>query len=254
MQSIDAQSARDAARRAPRRARFVGFLTLAAGALTLHAHAQTTVAPTPARQSPESIRAAARDFVIEALGAPSTTIVETSSVDDRLRLAGCSQALDAQMQRALVNGQGTVAVACRGANPWRLFVPVRVIEQVAVVVARRALAAGEVLTAADLGTRTQASTSLPYDFLGDVDGAVGLTLRRSVPAGALLVPAALVQPEVVARGALVTLVTGKGPIRVRSSGVALEAGRVKQRVKVKSESGRVIEGVVEASGEIRVGT
>ncbi|MET0790460.1 MAG: flagellar basal body P-ring formation chaperone FlgA [Polyangiaceae bacterium] len=249
MQSIHSKSAPVAASYSPRRAKFVGILTLAASALTLHVSAQPSE-----RQSPESIRAAARALVIATLDAPATTIVETTSVDERLRLAPCSQELDAQMQRALVNGQGTVAVECRGGSPWRLFVPVRVIAQVAVVVARRALAAGEVLTAADLDTHTQASTSLPYDYLSDIEGAVGLTLRRSVPAGALLVPAALVHPELVARGALVTLVSGAGPIRVRSSGVALEAGRVKQRVKVRSESGRVIEGVVEASGEVRVGT
>jgi flagella basal body P-ring formation protein FlgA len=129
-----------------------------------------------------------------------------------------------------------------------------VIEQVAVVVARRTLAAGEVIAAADLETRTQASTSLPYDFLSDPASAIGLTLRRSVPAGALLAPAALVHPEVVERGALVTLVSGAGPIRVRSAGVALEAGRVKQRVRVRSQSGRIVEGIVEASGEVRVGT
>jgi flagellar basal body P-ring formation protein FlgA len=244
-----AKPALSAARNALGHACVVGILTLAAGTLTLPKLTQAAE-----WQSPDSIRAAARELVLRTLGAPSTTTVETSSVDERLRLPVCGEPLDAQLQRALVNGQGTVAVACRGTSPWRLFVPVRVIEQVTVVVARRTLAAGEVLTAGDLDTRTQASTSLPYDFLSDVDAAVGLTLRRSVPAGALLAPAALVHPELVERGALVTLVSGNGPIVVKSAGVALEAGRVKERVRVRSESGRIVEGVVEASGEIRVGT
>jgi flagella basal body P-ring formation protein FlgA len=237
------------ARRALRRVLVVGILTLAAGALTLPGRTQPAE-----RQSPESIREAARELVLRTLGAPSTTTVETSAVDDRLRLPACTQPLDAQLQRELLNGQGTVAVACRGASPWRLFVPVRVIEQVTVVVAGRTLAAGEVLTEADLETRTQASTSLPYDFLTDAQAAVGLTLRRTVPAGTLLVPSALVYPEVVERGALVTLVSGSGPIQVKSEGVALEGARVKERVRVRSPSGRVVEGVVDAAGHVRVGT
>jgi flagella basal body P-ring formation protein FlgA len=249
MQSINAKPAPRATYRALRRACLVGILTLAAGTLTLRASAEPDV-----WQTPDSIRAAARELVLRTLGAPGTTTVETNAVDDRLRLPACTEPLDAQLQRGLVNGQGTVAVVCGGASAWRLFVPVRVVEEVTVVVARRGLNAGEVLTAADLETRTQASTSLPYGYLSDAAGAIGLTLRRSVPAGALLAPAALVHPEVVERGALVTLVSGSGPIRVKSAGVALEGGRVKQRVRVRSESGRIVEGVVEASGEVRVGT
>ena len=70
----------------------------------------------------------------------------------------------------------------------------------------------------------------------------------------MLVPAALEHPELIERGALVTLVSGGGSVSVRSEGVALEGGRLNQRVRVRSPSGRVVEGVVEASGEVRVGT
>lgn len=236
-------------RRAMRCACVVGILTLAAGTLTLRAYAQT-----PAWQSPESIRAAARALVQRALGAPTSTTIETNTVDDRLRLPVCAQPLDAQLQRDLINGQGTVAVSCPGVSPWRLFVPVRVIEQVTVVVARRSLTAGELLTAEDVETRTQASTSLSSGYLSNTEAAIGLTVRRSVPAGTLLAPGALVYPELVERGSLVTIVSGRGTVRVRSEGVALEGARVRERVRVRSSSGRVVEGVVEASGEVRVGT
>jgi flagella basal body P-ring formation protein FlgA len=79
-------------------------------------------------------------------------------------------------------------------------------------------------------------------------------VKRTVPAGTVLAPAALVYPELIARGALVTLVSGSGAIRVKSEGVALAGARVKERVRVRSASGRIVEGVVEASGEVRVGT
>jgi flagellar basal body P-ring formation protein FlgA len=235
--------------RALRRAALVGILTLAAGTLTQAASAQGSE-----WQPPDSIRAAARELVLRTLAAPGTTTVETNAVDDRLRLPVCAEALDAQLQRAFVAGQGTVAVSCRSPKPWRLFVPVRVIEQVEVVVARRGLAAGDVLTAADVEARTLTSTSLPYDFISNPAQVIGLTVRRAVPAGTVLAPAALVHPELVERGALVTLVSGSGTIRVKSEGVALEGARVKERVRVRSQSGRIVEGVVEASGEVRVGT
>jgi flagella basal body P-ring formation protein FlgA len=64
----------------------------------------------------------------------------------------------------------------------------------------------------------------------------------------------LESPEVIERGALVTLVAGSGGVRVRSEGVALEGARLKGRIRVKTPSGRIVEGVVEASGEVKVGT
>jgi flagella basal body P-ring formation protein FlgA len=249
MKSSNVKPAKNLVRPTPRRACIAGILTLAAGTLTLSAHPQA-----PEWQSPESIRAAARELVLRTLGAPQETTVETNSVDDRLRLSVCAQPLEAQLQRELISGQGTVAVSCRAPSPWRLFVPVRVIEQVTVIVARHSLAAGEVLAAEDLEQRTQPSTSLPNDFISRLETAIGLTVKRTVPAGTVLVPAALVYPEVVARGALVTLIAGSGAIRVKSEGVALDGARVKERVRVRSQSGRIVEGVVEASGEVRVGT
>jgi flagella basal body P-ring formation protein FlgA len=58
----------------------------------------------------------------------------------------------------------------------------------------------------------------------------------------------------VHRGQLVTLIAGDGPVAVRSEGVALEAARLRQRLKVRSASGRVIEGTAEGPGQVRVGS
>jgi flagella basal body P-ring formation protein FlgA len=162
--------------------------------------------------------------------------------------------LDTEIARPVQRGQGTVTVSCRGANPWRLFVPVRVTQQVTVLVVRNGLAAGQVIGTDDIDARPQSAASLPYEYLTDAASVVGLTARRSLPAGSVLVGGVLDRPELVARGALVTLISGSGPILVKSSGVALEPGRARERVRVRSESGRIVEGVVEMSGEVRVGS
>ena len=227
----------------------VGILTLAVGALTAGAQ----VAADAQWQSIDGIKAAAVTATRASINKPDASI-EAPAVDERLRLPACTRPLDARLEREVRNGQGTVAVACTGTEPWKLFVPVRVVEQVSVVVARHGLTAGAVLSADDVEVRTQASTSLPLDYLSDPAQAIGLTVRRAVPAGTLLAGAALEAPEVIERGALVTLVSGSGPVHVKSEGVALEGARLKGRIRVKTPSGRIVEGVVEASGEVRVGT
>jgi flagella basal body P-ring formation protein FlgA len=218
----------------------VGILTFAAGSLTVRAAGW---------QSPDSIRTAARAAARENGAAD----VEAVAVDERLKLPECGDALKTEMQRLIQRGSGTVAVSCLGPTPWRLFVPVRVAEQLSVVVLRRNVQPGEVLAGDDLEVRQQAAAALPFDYLGKTDLAVGQTVRRSQQAGAVLLASALEQPQGVERGALVTLIAANATIQVKAEGVALEPGRLKERVRVRSVSGRVVEGVVEAPGLVRVG-
>lgn len=222
------------------RSALVGILTFAAGGLTANAAGW---------QTPESIRDAARAAALRA----GASDVEAVAVDERLKLPACGDALKTEMQRVIQRGSGTVAVSCQGPDPWRLFVPVRVVDQLPVVVLRRSVQPGEVLAAEDLEVREIAAASLPVDYLGKAELAVGQTVRRSQPAGAVLLAAALEQPVGVERGAIVTLIAANPAIEVKAEGVALEAGRIKERVRVRSASGRVVEGLVEAPGQVRVG-
>jgi flagellar basal body P-ring formation protein FlgA len=225
----------------------VGILTSAAGALTVHAAESVG-----SWQAPESIRAAAREAVLRD-GDSSETQVDAVAVDERLRLPACAAPLQAQVERAIQRGQGTVAVSCSTPEPWRLFVPVRVTAQVAVLVTRRNVQSGEVLGASDIEVRMQSAATLPYDYLSNPEQAVGLVVRRTQPAGTVLAPGALEHPDLIERGALVTLLSGSGAVTVKSEGVALEPATLRQRVRVRSASGRVIEGTVEGPGQVRVG-
>ncbi len=234
--------------RPPRRAKLVGFLTLACVALTLRAAAQ----PTATWQTPESIREAARMRVAAALGGDA--VIEAVAVDERLKLPACGAPLATEIARPVQRGQGTVTVSCQGSSPWRLFVPVRVTQQIAVLVVRHDVAAGQIIGADDIEARPQSAATLPYEYLTDATAVMGLTARRALPAGSVLANGVLDRPELVARGAVVTLISGSGPVLVKSNGVALEPGRVRERVRVRSESGRIVEGVVETTGEVRVGS
>jgi flagella basal body P-ring formation protein FlgA len=237
-----------AARRRFARRIVVGVLTLAAGALTLSGRAQP--APATAWQDPQTIVATATAAAMAA-GAGG---VETATVDSRIKLKECAGPLQARVERAIERGRGTIVVSCAGPEPWRLFVPVRTVANVSAVVLARALQPGEVLREQDLAVERRPAGSLPYGYVTNVTEAVGLALRRSQAAGTVLVVGALEHPEVVERGSLVTLISEAGGVSVKSEGVALEPGRLRQRVRVRSASGRVVEGRAEALGVVRVGS
>jgi flagella basal body P-ring formation protein FlgA len=225
----------------------VGILTVAAGALTAGALADDVV--DLRWQPPATIAEAAR----AAAATNGAGEIEAVAVDARLKMNRCATPLDAKIERAITRGTGTVVVSC-STPAWRLFVPVRATNDVDAVVLARNVQPGDVLTAADVIVARRSSATLPYDYLSDAAQAVGLTMRRTQPTGAVVTAAALEAPEVVRRGELVTLTSGAGPVSVKAEGTALEPARLNQRVKVRTSSGRVIEGTAEGPGQVRVGS
>ena len=83
---------------------------------------------------------------------------------------------------------------------------------------------------------------------------MGLVVQRTVPPGTVLVAGALDRPRLVERGALVTLVAGRSGVIVKSEGVALEDATLNQRVRVRTRAGRIVEGIADATGQVRVGS
>lgn len=98
-------------------------------------------------QSPESIAEVARTAVA-GFGSPGVEV--TAIVDSALRMPRCAGALEAHGQAA-----GTIEVACPGDTGWRLYVPVKVRRLESVVVLKRAIATGEVFTADTLAMETR---------------------------------------------------------------------------------------------------
>ncbi len=202
---------------------------------------------------PGAIRAAAEAFASQTLTGFDSVKISASSVDERTRLPRCSAPLEAAAPRGLSGGQGIVAVSCAAPKSWKLFVPVRASFLVETLVARHSLRRGQLLTGADLRIEQRESSGLPAAYLTRPEEALGMTLRRAVPRGAVLNPAALTAPRAVRRGDLVTLVAGSAGVEVKSEGHAIEDGTLNQRVRVRTRSGRIVEGTVGPDNQVFIG-
>jgi len=192
-------------------------------------------------QSVASIRAAAL----------STLDPETdaeASVDNALRLPTCGAALQAR-----ATGNRTVEVFCPQAGGWKLYVPVTIRREQDVLVLNRGVAAGEVLSAADIGTVRRDTARIAGAVLSDLQLAVGRVARRPLGAGTLLAASDLVSPRIIKRGDSVALVSRRGGIEVRVAGKALGDAGEADRVSVENlSSRRVVQGIVAAGGDVLV--
>ncbi len=95
-------------------------------------------------QSIDSIRKAAQVFVQTRVpGQPNTVQVSVGNLDPRLRLAPCSEPLQASLPAGVVfKERVTVAVTCPGEKRWTVYVPVSIATNVSTLILRHAAARG----------------------------------------------------------------------------------------------------------------
>jgi len=192
-------------------------------------------------QTVASIRAAAE----AALAGPGVQV--EAALDPALRMPPCPQALQALPVSAV-----NVEVQCPGG--WRLFVPVRVARQQAVLVLAAAVAPGQPVPASALRVETRDAARLAGVPLTDPAQAQGQTLRRGGRPGQVLLQADLAAVPVLRRGQPVRLVAGGPGFEVQMAGRALADAGPGEVVRVENlSSRRVLAGVVAGPGLVRVG-
>lgn len=191
-------------------------------------------------QPVETIRDAALSALADGEGAQAT-------LDPALRMPRCGEPLQARQ-----TGGGTVEVACP--SGWRLYVPVRVNRSQQVLVLVRGVAAGETIGQDMFAPERRDTGRIAGAALADPAEAIGRAARRTLMAGSVLTAADLVAARLVRRGDTIPLVSRQHGVEVRMTGRALGDAGEHERVSVENLSSRqVVQGVVNADGEVVVG-
>lgn len=178
--------------------------------------------------------------------------VRAHSLDSRVRLTACTQALsfsDAPGQRS---GQKTsVTVVCPDKPGWRLFLPVTVTRQRPVWVANQTISAGMPLSAAQWQRQTRDVASLPCAALMS-DNLSAYEARITLASGTVLCESALKPKTLIERGQTIRLISELQRIRVSVAVEALDSGGLGERIRVKnSQTGKVIDGIIEGTERVR---
>jgi flagella basal body P-ring formation protein FlgA len=221
------------------------------------------VAGTPAHaNAPHShadIRAAAisHAIAIGRAGSPDGARVnaEAGQIDPRLRLVACPGGLETfgpQGQR--VSPRLSVGVRCPTAG-WSLYVPVTLRIETEVVVLKMPAPRGLPLRDDQLALETRDVTALRTGYLERIADAEQRIPRRTLAAGAVISPDAIEAPSLVQRGQRVRLISHATGFAVEAEGEALGAAANGERVRVRNlRSKAIVEGLVDASGNVLIGT
>jgi flagellar basal body P-ring formation protein FlgA len=207
-------------------------------------------------QSRESIEHTAYMYAFEQVQASyDNAQIAMDSIDKRLRLHACDRPLEAftTNNRKVGLGKQTIGVKCSSPVAWSLYVPVKVKVFRPVVIASRPLAANQLISKEDIKVVSLDIGSFNQGYVKNPQQIIGQQLKYRLSMGTVINPNSLKQQKIIKRGELISLVAVAGKMEVRMSGTALSDGSLGQRVRVKnSSSKRVVEGVVDGPGVIKI--
>jgi len=230
------------------------YAATAANAAT-HPNDAQSAAPVqvpPGEQDGESIRAAVLTFLQQqSAGLPGRITVTVSPVFPR-GLAACAQLQPFVPPGARTWGRTTVGVRCVGAKPWTLYVAARVAVDITYYTAARQIEPGQTVSAADLVPREGDLASLPRTVITDPSQATGALALLRISAGLPLRTDMLRSASSVVVGQTVKVVAEGAGFTISAEGSALNTAAPGQQVRVRTEGGQIITGVVKDAGTVQI--
>lgn len=179
--------------------------------------------------------------------------VEIGPIDPRLRLPPCKHPQWFLPAGARLQGHGTLGVRCEdAAEPWTLYLSYKISLQGPALVAKRPLAARQVIMANDVELKEIAYEAAAGEYLRDPALLEGALTARSIQAGqAITLDRLLRSPSVRAGQRVKAWLHGSG-FYITQEGVALNNALPGETVRVRTDAGKVIQGLATRDGRVQV--
>lgn len=169
----------------------------------------------------------------------------------------CSSPLDIRFSKVSNAGKLTASVVCHGKGNredlnWKQRLSVNIDFMISVVITPSYIKKGQVLndlqrvlrpiSTVDIGAVKTSSSVKSYE---------GFISLRHINAGTVITADLVKKPNVVQKGAAVTVVASTSAIMVTTEGTAMDSGRIGDIIKVKKNNGRIISCEVVSEQEVR---
>lgn len=176
---------------------------------------------------------------------------EARPLDNRLAFAACALPLAASAPPNRGTGrQITVKVSCPENGGWNVYVPVRITQYQAVVVASNALEMNEMLGPHNLEIEQMEANTVRGAYFSDLSMLEGAKMLRRHPAGQPVRPSNVCQ---ICVGDSVTIIASGHGIELKTNGQALSHGNIGDTIKVRnSQSNRQLDARILRIGVVAV--
>ena len=126
-------------------------------------------------------------------------------------------------------------------------------DMINVVITRETLKPDRKITASDLDSKQVKRYHTAMGYYTQADEVIDLVPKRFITKGTLLHPALLKKPDLIKKGAHVTITVTRQGFFISNEGIALEPGGLNDEIQIKvTNSGKIITGIVDAVGKVKI--
>lgn len=177
--------------------------------------------------------------------------VDIDAADPRLRLPHCGRLVFFLPAGSHPWGSGNLGVRCES-PAWSLYLTYRIRLRGPALVARQPLPANQALTGNEAITTDIEYTGDPRRYPRDPGMIRGTALIRPVTAGSPISIDMLRREPVIRAGQRVRIIVDGGGFLVGQEGIAQQQAFAGDSIRLKTTSGRQVQGVAQPDGTVRV--
>ncbi|KTC97956.1 flagellar basal body P-ring formation chaperone FlgA [Legionella erythra] len=182
--------------------------------------------------------------------------VTTESIDPRLQLKRCA---DEKLEvfnpyKTALTGSTTMGIRCQEIdNHWTLYIPARITIEKPVVVAKRNLLRGTVISEQDVQLAPMDIAQLKQGYFSDLTEVTGQVATYTIYQGNPIQPRSLGNQILIHKGEQVSIQALSESFKITMVGVALNDGALNDVIRVKNiTSKKTVEGRVSGRSEVKV--
>jgi flagellar basal body P-ring formation protein FlgA len=207
------------------------------------------------RQDLSGLRAAAAQYVatqVTSAYPEARSEVSIGAIDNRLNLAACSKLGFAVPAGNNLWGSGNLRAHCAAPATWSLYLTYRIQLSGPALVAKRPLAAGERPGPNDAGISVTNYVGDPARYPKTHAEMRNANLTRPLAKGNPITIEMLRVPPIIRAGEKVRIIVDGSGFQITHEGIAQGQAGVGDILRLKTPSGRLVQGKVHADGSVRI--
>lgn len=199
--------------------------------------------------SPDNLTASAQHWLQQSVGSEQA-LVRVHPLDARSKDRECAVPLQFSLVNPKLQTQNSIKVLCETELGWQIYLSAKVSQMQEVVVSRRQLAPGVILSKEMIQLETRDQLISRGAVVTDTELLDGARTKRSVSRGQILT---LQDLCLVCKGDMVTIEGISGSLIVATSGKALSDGSLGDNIQVQNlNSGRKVQASVTAVKRVAI--
>ena len=176
--------------------------------------------------------------------------IKAMPVTDRVTFSECLVPLQGHIVGDKIKSKTAVKVSCNDITPWDLYIRVKAQTLIPLIVSRRPISKGEVLSNKNIELVYKAKSRVRGSTFTNAQTLRGVRLKRNISSQKSIRHRDICY---VCEGDKVTITANKTGLVIKASGIALSDGNIGSTVRVKnSRTQRVVVGTVYALKEVQV--